>query len=530
VDASERLIQTPMLNEVFFPWHQHPTLSALQTSLQITADCWALLATPDGSSRKEHYLPKGEREPDTAYRKRLDAARPSGFFRDALRTYAGMLSRGSWISLPASLSSLLTDVDGRGTDLGVFLAAADLLVLRDGVALVLVLPPEHSWPSEGDRQEALRRGDRLSLPRLQLVPRANCLNWELPVSYGLPGRIVWREPVNRPISAETADSDGAVTEQINALLGDADAPDSWHYRSLQLVTAGDAVTGLQLAYYPVCADPQATSGWRCDEPVVTTFEGITRLPACWYTSDGSAFGDGELPHLGLAHQYLNHFRCKSEYEELLSRTALPVGVRKGMVDAMGNSQAGPVVLGPNTCVDLPSDASFEFVEIRARSLAEHRAWLQILDDTMRRDALIPSQNRGAARTEMEISLTASQSYALLQAMAIQKASLFSTLLQHWCALTGEPLTPGAGLQVTVSPLTPPIQPQPQVSEWIELFDKGVISREELRHQLALATANAISSPTLDDSPATRAGEVGLAPAPTAPVLLRQEETAAPAVA
>ena len=246
------------------PWREHPTLTSLRASLQITADCWALLAAPDGSSRKEHYLPKGEREPETAYRKRLDAARPSGFFRDALRTYAGMLSRGSWISLPASLTSVLTDVDGRGTDLGVFLAAADLLVLRDGAALVLVLPPEHSWPSEGDRQEALRRGDRLSLPRLQLVPRANCLNWELPVSYGLPGRIVWREPVNRPISAEPSGAEGAVTEQINALLGDADAPDRWHYRSLQLLTAGDAVTGLQLAHHPVCADPQATSGWRCD--------------------------------------------------------------------------------------------------------------------------------------------------------------------------------------------------------------------------------------------------------------------------
>ena len=194
----------------YAPWTQHPNLTALQPSLQITADCWALLAAPDGSSRKEHYLPKGEREPDTAYRKRLDAARPSGFFRDALRTYAGMLSRGSWISLPASLSSVLTDVDGRGTDLGVFLAAADLLVLRDGAALVLVLPPEHSWPSEGDRQEALRRGDRLSLPRLQLVLRANCLNWELPVSYGLPGRIIWREPVNRPISAESAGPEAAV--------------------------------------------------------------------------------------------------------------------------------------------------------------------------------------------------------------------------------------------------------------------------------------------------------------------------------
>ena len=53
------------------PWAQHPVLTALQPSLQVTADCWALLAAPDGSSRKEQYLPKGEREPETAYRKRL---------------------------------------------------------------------------------------------------------------------------------------------------------------------------------------------------------------------------------------------------------------------------------------------------------------------------------------------------------------------------------------------------------------------------------------------------------------------------
>ncbi len=88
------------------------------------------------------------------------------------------------------------------------------------------------------------------------------------------------------------------------------------------------------------------------------------------------------------------------------------------------------MLDPNICMDLPADASFEFLEIRAQSLAEHRALLLILDDTMRRDVLIPSQDCGAARIEMEISLTASQSYARLQAMAIQKALLFSTILQH----------------------------------------------------------------------------------------------------
>jgi hypothetical protein len=337
-------------------------------------------------------------------------------------------------------------VDARGTDLGVFLAASDLPVLRDGAALVLVLPTEHSWPSEGDRQEALRSRDRLSLPRLQLVPRTNCLNWELPVSYGLPGRIIWREAENRPISAEPPGSEGQSPSRSTPCWAIPMPPTAGSTAACSCLPpatpprVGPPGAGPSPAcswpHHPVCADPQATTGWRCHERVVTTYEGVHRLPACWYTSDGSAFGEGDLPHLGLAHQYLNHFRCKSEYEELLSRTALPVGVRKGMVDAMGNSQAGPVVLGPNTCMDLPADASFEFVEIRARSLAEHRAWLQILDDTMRRDALIPSQNRGAARTEMEISLTGSQSYALLQPMAIQKASLFSTLLQHWCALTG----------------------------------------------------------------------------------------------
>jgi hypothetical protein len=40
---------------------------------------------------------------------------------------------------------------------------------------------------------------------------------------------------------------------------------------------------------------------------------------------------------------------------------------------------------------------------------------------------------------MEISMAASQAYALLQSQAIQKASMFSSLLQHWCAITGEPL-------------------------------------------------------------------------------------------
>jgi len=455
-----------------FPFRTNPQLQALLPRLELIHDCWDLLA-----GRKEHYLPRGEREPETAYRRRLEAALPSGFYRDALRTFAGMLASSHWRELPASLQAVLSDVDGRGTDLGVFLERADVLVLRDGAALVGVLPPEHLWPSEGDRQQALRNGDRLSLPRLVLLERRDVLDWHQSSPQSLPEAVRYRLPNPRGQQSTTQE------------LERREHP--WLYGSVAL--DGD---GMALETSELVADPQAPSGWRLRRTALQHYRGISQLPLIWYASDGAAFGEGDLPHLGLAHQYLNHFRCQSDYQELLQRTALPVGVRTGVIGPMGGgtgSAGEPVVLGPNSVIDLPEGASFQFVEIQARSLAEHRAWLESLDQGMRRDALIPSGAQGAPRTAMEISLAASQAYALLQSQAIQKASMFSSLLQHWCAITGEPLPETAGLQVSVSPLTPPVQPLPQISEWIELFDKGVIGRDELRQQLAAVMATVSSS-------------------------------------
>ena len=87
------------------PWQPHPTLVALQDRLQLVADCWNLLDCTGGQSRRDLYLPQGSKEPETAYRQRLANARPSGFFRDALRTYAGMLASVQWRRLPRRLGS-----------------------------------------------------------------------------------------------------------------------------------------------------------------------------------------------------------------------------------------------------------------------------------------------------------------------------------------------------------------------------------------------------------------------------------------
>jgi hypothetical protein len=445
-------------------------LAALLPRLQLVHDCWYLL-----SGRREHYLSRGEREPESAYRHRVEAALPSGFFRDALRTFAGMLASSHWRELPASLQAVIGDVDGCGTDLGVFLEAADLLVLRDGAALVGVIPPVHLWPSEGDRQQALRNGDRLSLPRLLLIERGDVLHWHLPGNHALPDAITWRE--RRP-NAHTPSNQAAPLPDPS--------PHPWQYLTASLGADDPGGPGMDLSTETLVADPQAPRGWRTQRLNQRHYRGINQLPAIWYASHGAAFGEGELPHLGLAHQYLNHFRCQSDYQELLYRTALPVGVRTGVAGPMGSSSASePVVLGPNSVIDLPEGASFQFVEIQARSLAEHRAWLESLDQGMRRDALIPAAAQGAPRTAMEISMAASQAYALLQSQAIQKASMFSSLLQHWCAITGEPLPlqEGPALTVEISPLAPAPKPQPTVAEMLQLQERGIISEQALRQWL-----------------------------------------------
>ena len=85
------------------PWQPHQTLVSLQVRLQLVADCWNLLDGIGGQSRRGPYLPQGSKEPEAAYRQRLANAPLSGFFRDALRTYVGMLASVQWRELPRRL-------------------------------------------------------------------------------------------------------------------------------------------------------------------------------------------------------------------------------------------------------------------------------------------------------------------------------------------------------------------------------------------------------------------------------------------
>ena len=79
-------------------------------------------------------------------------------------------------------------------------------------------------------------------------------------------------------------------------------------------------------------------------------------------------------------------------------------------------------------------------------------------------------------------MAASQAYALLQSQAIQKASMFSSLLQHWCAITGEPLPvqDGPALLVEISRRE---ALEAQLQEHLEQLENRVARRT---HQLSEA--------------------------------------------
>ena len=113
-------------------------------------DCWQLLA-----GRREQYLSRGEREPETAYQRRVESPYRRGSSAMRCSPSPGMLASSHWRDKPASLQAAISDVDGRGTDLGVFLEAADLLLLERRDVLdwrkpdVRSLPVAISWRERG---------------------------------------------------------------------------------------------------------------------------------------------------------------------------------------------------------------------------------------------------------------------------------------------------------------------------------------------------------------------------------------------
>lgn len=432
------------------PSFVHPALAEVSKDLELVRDCWELL-----HDAKEKYLPRELAEPLKAYQGRVTRSKYPSFFRDGIVGFAGALSRWTIRSAPNGFLESQNDIDGNGKSLKAFTMLADQLVLRDaGVLLMVDMPQDMPESRTAERQSGRR-------PILRMAERGNVLNWRTKIVGGreLPVACTVRE------FHEVEDGNYGVKIETRYRV----------MRGNQWALVRLKMNGRK--YVPEIVKNGNFSGSKGQL--------LNRLPVIWYgASMDDGFGRGDLPLLSHAELTLAWFRKDSDQEELLHKCALPVGVRKGMAIAAAMGPSGgkspPVSIGPNSILDLPENASFEWQEINGSSLQRREESLRALEQLMDRQTLafLLSGNRGADRTATESLLASAQITASLAGIAEAKQSVMQSVMELWSEFSGESLPDNAGIEMARGLVEKPVDPD-MLRVATDMFDKILLRRESV---------------------------------------------------
>jgi hypothetical protein len=132
---------------------------------------------------------------------------------------------------------------------------------------------------------------------------------------------------------------------------------------------------------------------------------------------------------------------------------MPVPVRTGVPP-----NAKPLVLGPNSVVDLPDGGSFSFAEPSASSLAEQRQQIGDVEQLIARQTLgFLYGDPGAVKTATQAGMEGAQTENAVARIAERKRSVMQSIMQLWVLFTGEQLNPDAGIVMADSIYEKPLE-------------------------------------------------------------------------
>ncbi len=412
------------------PSFQHPILKEHADDLQRAYDAWYCLK---GEETKKKYLPKEPAEPAEAYAGRLERAVFSDFFRAGIEAFAGVLSRSTPKDLPPTFENALDNVDLEGNSLEAFWMTVDALCLRDGGVPILVEMPD-GQPTDGASEAAAKRR-----PYLVNRTRSTCLNWrtEIVDSVEVVTRCTFLE------WAEVDDPDGAFGVKYEERYRVIE-PGKW---TLYKLTKRDNGT-LTL--------DEVTNGQYLDSKQ----KPLTICPVVWYPAEKVGFGKGGLPLRQVVEHCFQYFRKSSDLEEKTHKCALPVPVRKGAPPPMPGQVAPPLVIGPNTAIDVDKDGDFFWREPSATSLAEQREQIREVKELIDQHLLgFLSGESKVTKTATQAQLEGGRVQVSIKAMGERKKSTMQSILAIWCLYTGEELAVGAGLTMDENAFAEPLNAQ-----------------------------------------------------------------------
>lgn len=435
--------------------YHRPELLRQLPSLEVANDCWYLLdatyTDKKGSSKsvKEKYLHREEAEPDKAYKARLHRATYAPIYRDSIRAYAGLLNRFQLIDAPSSMSDAEKNIDLQGESIQSFWNRCDERALRDGGVYIMVdMTQEEEDLNFLDEQESGRR------PYLIMVDRQDVINWSIAYENG-------RERIAH-----------ATIRQMR-----------------QIPIPGAFGVELEPVYHVL--RPNLVETYRLEKKANTWTQvkisevrtSLPVVPLVWYGATSPHFAQGELPLNGLAELSIQHFQMRSDLQELLHKCAMPVPVRTG-ARVGPDGRPTPLVLGPNTAVDLDAEGGkFEFAEPSGKSLERHQAEIRHVEELMDRSGL--NFLYGAnIKTATEASLRASQIASQVAALVRNKTAAFNIVMRLWAAYNGEldQINAESGIAMNDSLINKPLGAS-EIAQLVNLYSQGILSKRTILDEL-----------------------------------------------
>jgi len=341
-------------------------------------------------------------------------------------------------------------VDLQGSSIQSFLTMIDEVALRDGGTFVMVdMMPDNGSDNFFDQINDGRH------PYLISIKRADVINWQVSYEKG-------RETIER-----------VTVRQLRAIQDPEAAYGSRVEPIYYVLTPGKVES-----YRVVKNGPSRWENQKVDE--VSTSMPV--IPLVWYGATTSRFAQGDLPMDGLADLSIQHFQMRSDLQELLHKCAMPVPVRKGapMVDGV----AAPLILGPNTAVDLDAEGGdFSFAEPSGKSLERHQDEIKHVEELMDRSSL--NFLYGAnVKTATEASLRASQVASSVSALIRNKTSMFGTVLRLWAWYAGEQsqVTKESGIAINDSLINKPLGAS-EMAQLVNLYTNDLLSKRTVLDEL-----------------------------------------------
>lgn len=391
--------------------------------------------------RERAYLPQETKEPSKAWSDRIKRSNFDNRYEPAIKDYAGLLSVFSLSDdVAESIKGNQDNIDQWGNDLWTFFHEVDQMALRDGWCGILVeFPPQDlAINSQADLLQSYRR------PYLVPIDRRNILNWRT-------NNLKLTQVTIREIRLEP-DGDFGEKEQV-------------YYRVLK---PGE------YAVYQIVEGKGSESQLLLVESGTTS---LTEIPLVYYSVTESGLFAAKAPFLNLAKLNIEHFQKRSQLNEVLRKCNLPVPVRKGLIRTVDDlKKVPPLVIGPNSVLDIPTDGDFYFAEPSGVAIAASQTDLERLEAAMDRVTLDFLTSGEHQKTATEVILNSTKTSANLKGVARRKESALQQIFAFWVAYTGE--EEGGNIAMDDDLLSMPLTPE-QVDKLDNLASQGRISDRTL---------------------------------------------------